>query len=166
MTPSHLPSYQCTSTQPAVSNPQSTPPSHQSLTPMYLYTARSIQSTHYATLQLASLRTVTLKCQQYQIHKLRHLPNFPSLQCPIPRQRYPLHTLRLRNTCPYFRCTPTQPGYSIHTVRHLPTYPSQKCTFVPHEGTDLEFPPLLLLTERTLCLLHPLYLPPLPLHLT
>jgi hypothetical protein len=37
---------------------------------------------------------------------------------------------------------------------------------VPYEGTDLEVPPLLVLTEGALCLLHPLHLPPLPLYLT
>jgi hypothetical protein len=37
---------------------------------------------------------------------------------------------------------------------------------VPYEGTDLEFPPLLLLTEGALCLLHPSNLPLLPLYLT
>jgi hypothetical protein len=119
--PRTFPTQKCTSSQPANSIPQTTPPSQMSLSLLYLYTAKSIQSTNYTTLATVPHSTLPVQSQQDPIHKIKNPPNCPLFPLLIHIQQYPNHKLHQSPTFPTFHSTYKEPAVSIHKLRHLPT---------------------------------------------
>jgi hypothetical protein len=122
------PSIQCTSTQPAVSNPEATPTFQLSLFPMYLYTTSSIQSTNYNNFPPVPLSNVLVHNKQYPIHKLQHPSTCPSFNVTLHSQQYPIHKLNDHSSCTYKKCTSTHPGVSNPQKNHHHTFTYRQCT--------------------------------------